>query len=149
MVTEEKQSACSRSQHLESKSQHTQHQKGLRRSWVLKYAGEGQSEEHVVKKKCQGMTWNWVGTVKRMVQRERKVTGKCDSWVCCVLSRFSCCLILCDPMNCSPPGSSVREILQARILECVAISYSRGSSPPRDRTRISNVSCIGRQVLYH
>ena len=55
----------------------------------LKYVGQGQSEEHVVKKKSKGMTWNWVGTVKRMVQRERKVTGKCDSWVCCVLSHYS------------------------------------------------------------
>ena len=40
------------------------------------------------------------------------------------------CLTLCDPMDCSPPGSSVCEILQARILEWVAISFSRGSSGP-------------------
>ena len=38
------------------------------------------------------------------------------------------CLTLCDPMDCSPPGSSVRGISQARILEYVAISFSRGSS---------------------
>ena len=44
---------------------------------------------------------------------------------------------LCDPMDCSPPGSSVHGILQARILEWVAISFSRGSSRPRDRTHIS------------
>ena len=42
------------------------------------------------------------------------------------------CLTLCNPMDCSPPGSSVHEILQARLLEWVAISYSRGSSQPRD-----------------
>ena len=41
-------------------------------------------------------------------------------------------LTLCDPMDCSPPGSSVHGILQARILEWVAISFSRGSSQPRD-----------------
>ena len=41
------------------------------------------------------------------------------------------CPTLWDPMDCSPPGSSVHEILQARILEWVAISFSRGSSPPR------------------
>ena len=41
------------------------------------------------------------------------------------------CLTLCNPMNCSPPGSSVHGILQARILEWVAISFSRGSSQPR------------------
>ena len=46
------------------------------------------------------------------------------------------CLTLCDPMGCSPPGSSVHEILQARILEWVAISFSRGSSGPRDRTQV-------------
>ena len=45
------------------------------------------------------------------------------------------CLILCDPMACSLPGSSVREILQARILEWVAISSSRGSARPRDQTK--------------
>ena len=44
------------------------------------------------------------------------------------------CLTLCDPMDYSPPGSSVHGILQARILEWVAISISRGSSRPRDLT---------------
>ena len=48
-------------------------------------------------------------------------------------------------MDCSLPGSSVRGIFQARILECVAIAFSRGSSQPRDRTQ---VSCSGRQILY-
>ena len=47
------------------------------------------------------------------------------------------CLTLCDPVDCSPPGSSVHGILQARILEWVAISFSRGSSRPRDRTQVS------------
>ena len=42
------------------------------------------------------------------------------------------CLILCDPMDCSLPGSSVRWISQARVLEWVAISFSRVSSQPRD-----------------
>ena len=42
------------------------------------------------------------------------------------------CLILCNPMDCSPPGSSVHAILQARIPEWVAIHFSRGSSRPRD-----------------
>ena len=48
---------------------------------------------------------------------------------------------LCDPLDCSPPGSSVHGIFQARILEWVAISSSRGSSWPRDWTHISCVSC--------
>ena len=49
------------------------------------------------------------------------------------------CPTLCDPMDCSPPGSCVHGILQARILEWVAISFSRRSSWPRDWTQ---VSCI-------
>ena len=59
------------------------------------------------------------------------------------------CLTLWDPMDCSLPGSSVHGILQARLLEWVAMPSSRGSSWPRHRTRVSNISCIGRQVLYH
>ena len=58
------------------------------------------------------------------------------------------CQTLCDPMDCGPPGSSVHGILQARILEWVAISSSRGSSRPRFQTCISCISSIGRQVLY-
>ena len=51
------------------------------------------------------------------------------------------CSILCDPMGCSLPGSSVHGILQARILEWVAMPSSRGSSPPWDQTRTSCISC--------
>ena len=54
-------------------------------------------------------------------------------------SEVKSCLSLCDPTDCSPPGSSVHGILQARILERVAIPFSRGSSPPRNQTW---VSCI-------
>ena len=56
------------------------------------------------------------------------------------------CLTACDPMDYSPSGTSVHGILQARILEWVAISFPRGSSWPRVQTYIS---CIGRWVLYH
>ena len=49
------------------------------------------------------------------------------------------CPTLCDPMDCSPPGSSVHDILQARVLEWIAISFSRGSSLPRDQTRVSHL----------
>ena len=56
---------------------------------------------------------------------------------------------LCDPLNCSPPGSSVHEIFHARILEWVAISSSREFSLSRDQICISCISCIGRQILYH
>ena len=50
------------------------------------------------------------------------------------------CQTLCDPVDCSLPGSSVREIFQARVLEWVAISFSRGSSWLRDWTRISCIA---------
>ena len=53
-------------------------------------------------------------------------------------------LVICDLMDFSPPGSSIHEIFQARIMEWVAISFSRGSSPSRNRACISCISCIGR-----
>ena len=54
---------------------------------------------------------------------------------CCVCAQL--CPTLCDPMECSPPGSSVHKIFQTRILEWVAISSSSGLSRPRDQARIS------------
>ena len=56
---------------------------------------------------------------------------------------------LCNCMDYSPPGSSVHGILQARILEWVAMPSSRGSSQSRNLTHTSSVSCIGRWVPYH
>ena len=57
---------------------------------------------------------------------------------------------LCNPMDCSLLGSSVHGIFQARILEWVAISYSReGILQNQDQTHISSISCTGRQILYH
>ena len=55
------------------------------------------------------------------------------------------CLTLCNPMACNPPGSSVYGILQARILEWVAIPFSRGSSRLKDRTQ---VSCIAGRFFH-
>ena len=52
------------------------------------------------------------------------------------------CLTLWDPMDCSLPGSSVHGIFQARVLEWVAISFSRGSSQPRDWTQVSCIAGI-------
>ena len=59
----------------------------------------------------------------------------------CVCSVAQLCLTLCNPMECSPPGSSVHKIFQARKLEWVAILPSRRSSQPRDQTRDS---CVDR-----
>ena len=68
----------------------------------------------------------------------------------CVHDRsLQSCSILCNPLDCSPPGSSVHGILQSRILEWVVISFSRGSFPARDQTHVSYISCTGRWILYH
>ena len=70
--------------------------------------------------------------------------------VCVHVGVLSCpVMTLCNPMNCSPPCSSVHGICQSRILEWVVISYCRGYSQSRDQTLISCISCIGRQILYH
>ena len=67
----------------------------------------------------------------------------------CAPSAAQLCLTLCDPMDSSPAGSSVPGILQARILEWVAMPSSRGPSWPRDWNWVFYVSCIGRQIIYH
>ena len=58
----------------------------------------------------------------------------CTNIECVHAKLLQSCPLLCDPMDCSLPGSSVHGILQARILEWVAIAFSRGSSKPRDQT---------------
>ena len=65
-----------------------------------------------------------------------------------MLMRTRSCLSFFYPMDCSPLGFSVHGIFQARILERGAISSSRESFQPRDRTCVSCVSYIGRQILY-
>ena len=60
----------------------------------------------------------------------------------CVLTHVSHCPALCNPMDCSPPDSSVHGILQARILEWVAIPFSRGSSQLKDQTHYFCGSCL-------
>ena len=75
----------------------------------------------------------------------QKPCGICShpnhSYPCCCLATKSS-TILCNPMDCSPPGSSLHGISQARILEWVAIPFSRVSSQPRDQTPISCISCL-------
>ena len=73
-------------------------------------------------------------------------TSKSTFYICVCAKSLQLYQTLCDPMDRSPPGSSVRGILQARILEWVAMPSSRGSSRPGDWTC---VSCVGRVVLYH
>ena len=65
----------------------------------------------------------------------------------CVCSVAQSCSTLCDPMNCSPPGSSVHGVSQPGILEWVAICYSQGPFKPGEWTYVSCMSSIGRQIL--
>ena len=83
---------------------------------------------------------------------EQKLLSKkyCNAIKSEALNYFDCCAVLClvsqscltlrDPMDCSPPGSSVHGILQGRILEWVAIPFSRGSSQLRDQTQVSYIA---------
>ena len=79
------------------------------------------------------------GSCSEVIQKAAP-SSRCACWV----SPVRLCV---TPMDCSPPGSSVHGILQARILEWVAMPSSKGSPPPRDQTRVSCVSCIGRRFL--
>ena len=73
-----------------------------------------------------------------------------DRLIACVHAKsLQLCPTLCDTMDYSLPDFSIHGILQARILEWVAMPYSRGSSQPRDGTSVFSISCIGKRVLYH
>ena len=75
------------------------------------------------------------------------------SYACLHAKSFQSCPVLCNPMDCNPPGSSVHGILQVRILEWVTMPSSRGSSGSRDWIHISYASCIGisttRESLFY
>ena len=73
-------------------------------------------------------------------------------WYIYIMQLFCCCFLvtqlyptLCDRMNCRPPGFPIHGIFQARILEWVALSFSRGSSLLRDQIC---TAYLGRQILY-
>ena len=80
------------------------------------------------------------GLIQRPVKpaSARALAPSLSCMLCSVAQSY---LTLCDPLVSSPPGFSVRGILQARILEWVAMPFSRGSSWPRDQTHFSCVSC--------
>ena len=97
-----------------------------------------------------GLDLEWCRGFPISRKHEDQVVKGAWTGVCLLCAKLpKSCLILWDLRDCSIPGSSVHGILQARILEWVAMLSPRGSSQPRDRTHISYVSCIGRWVLYH
>ena len=89
----------------------------------------------------------------RALTRGKRLKWKSKNQINVLVLQFTCscssvansCLTFWHPKDCSPPGSSVHGISQAGILEWVAISFSRGSSSPRDQTRVSR---IGRGIVY-
>ena len=76
-------------------------------------------------------------------------TKHCAKHITCVCACTQWHLTLCDPMDCSLPGSSVHGVFQVRLPEQFTISYSKASYPLRDRTHVSCVSYVSRQTLYH
>ena len=88
--------------------------------------------------------WN-IQTILKYTKKAKKKTNESESlettiiaikWVKVAQS----CSTLCDPIDCSSPESSAHWILQARILEWVTVPFSKGSSRPRDRTRVSFIA---------
>ena len=98
--------------------------------------------------------WNW-GTLPvrlkwyRYCGKQSHLRGKYRATRHVHVKSLQSCLTPGNPMDCSPPGSSVHRISQAGMLEWVAMPFSRGSSQPRDWTCVSCISCIGRWILYH
>ena len=99
-------------------------------------------------KKRKSAVWLCLPTQWKVLQGVQKVSWRCDTSTLmltrrvCAAKSLQLCPTLCDSMDGSPPGSSVHGILQARIPEWAAISFSRGSSQPRDQTCISWGSCF-------
>ena len=91
----------------------------------------------------------WESQKRILFKGQQRKRESCDSLNVTACMHTQSRPTLCNPMDCSLPGSSVQGILQASVLKWVAISYSRGSSRPRYRNCMSCVSCIGRWILYH
>ena len=117
----------------------------VRESFTGELAFEGRilMEEGTLPGRQVRKAFLWNSKLKGMHRENWCVQGGSACSLCCVcvcqlLSRVQ----LCDSMDCSPPGSSVHGILQARILEWIAVPFSRGSSRPRDLTPVSHI--VGR-----
>ena len=98
--------------------------------------------QHTLKRERESRTLSYQNGSRVVKQND---FGIGPTWVAILAPQVlvaQLCLTLRDPMDCSPPGSSVHGILQARILEWAAMPFSRGSYQPRDRTQVSHI--VGR-----
>ena len=104
----------------------------------------------IVNHSTKNKGWIRCGEMRTPLHRCWKVDWEQPLWTqyVCLLSG-PLCLTFLEPVDCNLPGSSVHGILQARTLEWVAMPSSRGSSPPRDRTQVSYVSCVGRWIFFY
>ena len=94
-------------------------------------------------------TRDQIANIHWIIEKAREFQKNIYFWFIDYAKAFDCvesesevtqsCLTLCDPIDCSLPGSSIHWIFQARVLEWVAISFSRGSSWPRDRTPVFSI----------
>ena len=91
--------------------------------------------------KQKSIQWNL-----SIIHLKKSFKGLWNTWYTTIHAQL--CPTLCDPLDCSPPGSSVHGISQARILEWVVISFSRVSSQPRNRTHTSCISCTAGGFFY-
>ena len=119
-------------------SRHTERKK--RKRWL--------SNSQMKQKRHSNICW-LNGVLTNLNQSQILQSSNQRDSVCSLVLSHSVMSNLYDLMVCSPLGSSVHGIFQARILEQVAISYSRESSWPKDQTCVSFISCIGRQIRYH
>ena len=107
----------------------------------------------LLKKKKRSFAGNEIATVSFRRPRnkacKKKYTGRNTEDSLHAWFVAQSCPTYWDPIGCGPPGFCVRGIFQARVLERAAIAHSTVLSWPRDRTRVSCVSCIGRWILYH
>ena len=144
----------------------SQHQ-SLRMSHLFAWGGQStrvSALASVLPKKSQGWSRTYqIETCSKIIRSVHLHPLRCKLQRLAVLSSLLCAQYLSDPQkifaecvlsmifgtrDCSPPSSSVHGIPQARMVEWVAMSFSRGSSWPRDWTHVPCVSYIGRQVLY-
>ena len=109
----------------------------LRVPWTAR-----RSNQSILKKISPGCSLNWTEEHRGI----SAVTGELSSYSVQFSSVAQSCLTLCNPMGCSLRGPSLHRVSQGRILEWIAISFSKGSSQARDPTYVSR---IGRWILFH